>query len=70
MNAVFTEAYNIIFSIFIKFGKWLFDSAVLGGGISLGYIFVSVLVCGFLISSLLRVPSSAPTYKVRKEREK
>ena len=46
MNAVFTEAYNITFSIFIKFGKWIFDSAVLGGGISLGYIFISVLVCG------------------------
>ena len=68
MNAVFTQAYNIIFSIFIKFGKWLFDSAVLGGGISLGYIFVSVLVCGILISSLLRVPNSAPTY--RKVRDK
>lgn len=70
MNAVFSEAYNIIFSIFIKFGKWLFDSAVLGGGISLGYILVSVLVCGILISSLLRVPNSAPTYRVRKDSDK
>lgn len=70
MNAVFTESYNIIFSIFVKFGKWLFDSAVLGGGISLGYILVSVLVCGILISSLLRVPNSAPTYRVRKDNDK
>lgn len=69
MNAVFTESYNIIFSIFINFGKWLFDTAVLGSGISLGYIFVCVMVCGILISSLLRVPNSAPSYK-RKERDK
>lgn len=70
MNAVFTEAYNVIFSIFIKFGKWLFESATLGGGITLGYIFVSLLVCGILISSILRIPSSAPTYKIRKDSDK
>lgn len=52
-----TDAISIFYSIFDKIYNLLFNQAVIVEGVSVGWIFIVVLIFGILIRMLLNIPS-------------
>lgn len=66
------DAIEIVYYIYQKMIDFLFNTAVIMPGVSLGWIAISVVVFGILVNSFLVVPRGAFTTSVNavKESEK
>lgn len=52
-----TDAITIFYSIFDKIYNLIFNQAVIVEGVSVGWVFIVVLIFGILIRMLLNIPS-------------
>lgn len=52
-----TDAISIFYSIFDKIYNLVFNQAVIVEGVSVGWVFIVVLIFGVIIRMLLNIPS-------------
>ena len=52
-----SDAISIFYSIFDKIYNLIFNQAVIVEGVSVGWVFIVVLIFGILIRMLLNIPS-------------
>lgn len=52
-----SDAITVFYYVFNKIYNFLFNQAVIETGVSIGWIFVTVVVFGLLIRSILNLPS-------------
>lgn len=53
-----SEALNVIYDIYTAFINLVFTSFDIGSGVTVGWVFVAVIVFGMLINSILNLPRS------------
>lgn len=53
-----SEALNVIYEIYTAFINLIFTSFDIGSGVTVGWVFVAVIVFGMLINSILNLPRS------------
>lgn len=53
-----SEALNVIYEIYTAFINLVFTSFDIGSGVTVGWVFVAVIVFGMLINSVLNLPRS------------
>lgn len=51
------DAVTLLFQIYSKFIEFIFDKFEILDGVTIGWIFVSILVFGVLIRSIMAIPS-------------
>lgn len=51
------EAVTLLFEIYSKFIEFIFDKLEILDGVTIGWIFVSILVFSVLIRSIMAIPS-------------
>lgn len=51
------EAVTLLFEIYSKFIDFIFDKLEILDGVTIGWIFVSILVFSVLIRSIMAIPS-------------
>lgn len=51
------EAVTLLFQIYSKFIEFIFDKLEILDGVTIGWIFVSILVFSVLIRSIMAIPS-------------
>lgn len=59
-----SEALNIIYEIYSAFIGMLFTTFDIGGGVTIGWVFIAVIVFGMLINSILNLPRSMSVMSV------
>lgn len=52
-----SDAITVFYYVFNKIYNFLFNQAIIETGVSVGWIFVTVVVFGLLIRSILNLPS-------------
>lgn len=52
-----SDAITVFYYIFNKIYNFLFNEALIEPGVSIGWIFVTVVVFGLIISTILNLPS-------------
>lgn len=58
-----TEAMTYIAYFFTQFRSFLFSSALIQTGVSLGWVLVALIVMDVVIRSVLNLPASAPSFR-------
>lgn len=53
-----SEALNVIYDIYEAFINLVFTSFDIGSGVTIGWVFVAIIVFGMLINSILNLPRS------------
>lgn len=56
------EAINIVYEIYSAFIGLVFNTFDIGGGVTIGWVFVAVIVFGMLINSILNLPKGMGSY--------
>lgn len=57
-----TDALNIIYYIFNKFIKLLFDDFTMFNNVSIGWVLVVIVIISIMISNILSVAKSSQTH--------
>lgn len=52
-----SDAIEVFYYIFTKIYNFLFNEAVIQPGVSIGWIFVTVVIFGLIIGNILNMPS-------------
>lgn len=61
-------ALNVIYSIYSNFLTLVFTTFDIGGGVTVGWVFIAVIVFGMLINSVLNLPRSMGSMSVNRVR--
>lgn len=64
-----TEALGYIYEIFDRFIEFVFDDMVLFSGVTFGWVIISLLIFGFVLSNLLTIPSVPSVGRTKGEKE-
>lgn len=64
-----TEALGYIYEIFDRFIQFVFNDMVLFSGVTFGWVIISLLIFGFVLSNLLTIPSVPSTGRTKGGRE-
>lgn len=63
-----SDAITVFYYVFNKIYNFLFNQAIIETGVSVGWIFVTVVVFGLLIRSILNLPSGILSRKQAADR--
>lgn len=63
-----SDAITVFYYVFHKIYNFLFNQAVIETGVSVGWIFVTIVVFGLLIRSILNLPSGILSRKQAADR--
>lgn len=63
------DAITLFYQILQILVSWIFSAEIVSG-VSIGWVFVSVVVFGLLIRNILNVPKRSTTFKVSKNENK
>lgn len=64
-----TEALGYIYEVFDRFIQFVFDDMVLFSGVTFGWVIISLLIFGFVLSNLLTIPSVPSGGRTKGEKE-
>lgn len=62
-----TDAIEILYQIYFAFVNWIFNTANIVPGVSIGWIAVTVFVFSVLIHSLINIARAGSTVRIRKD---
>ena len=62
-----SDAIEILYEIYFAFVNWVFNSANIIPGVSIGWIAVTVFIFSILIRSLINVARAGQTVRIRKD---
>ena len=60
-----SEAITLFYQIIHILISWIFDAEIVSG-VSIGWVFVSIIVFSLLIRNILNVPKRSTTFKASK----
>ena len=60
-----SEAITLFYQIIHIFISWIFDAEIVSG-VSIGWVYVSIIVFSLLIRNILNVPKRSTTFKASK----
>lgn len=56
-GALMSDAISVFYYVFNKIYNFLFNQAFIEEGVSIGWIFVTVVIFGLIIRSILNIPN-------------
>ena len=61
-----SDAIEILYQIYFAFVNWIFNTAFIVEGVSIGWVAVTVFIFNVLIHSLINIAKAGSTVKIRK----
>lgn len=60
-----SDAITLFYKVLQIIVSWIFDAEIVSG-VSIGWVFVSIIVFSLLIRNILNVPKRSTTFKISK----